>query len=215
MSRVRFEITMTVFERAKTVHALDRAATVIGWYVYNRCVYAVHTTSVNSCSQLHPISCSTNFSNISITFKLQCILYVTKLTPWSWALLEKPPVVQLPKNFPAFYATRRFITVFARTLRQSLAWARSIQSIPPHPISLRSILIWSTPLRLGLPNGLFPSGFHTNILYAFFFSHILAKCLAYLIIFALIILIILGEEYKLWSSSLCSSSLCRGFIYFI
>jgi hypothetical protein len=30
MSRVRFEPTIPVFERVKTVHALDRAATVIG-----------------------------------------------------------------------------------------------------------------------------------------------------------------------------------------
>jgi hypothetical protein len=29
---------------------------------------------------------------------------------WSWDLLEKRPVVQLLKNFPAFYGTRRFIT---------------------------------------------------------------------------------------------------------
>jgi hypothetical protein len=34
MPQVRFEPTITVFERAKTVHALDRAATVIGTY-YN------------------------------------------------------------------------------------------------------------------------------------------------------------------------------------
>jgi hypothetical protein len=34
--------------------------------------------------------------------------------PWSWALLEEPPIVQLLKNFPAFYGTRRFITVFTR-----------------------------------------------------------------------------------------------------
>jgi hypothetical protein len=33
------------------------------------------------------------------------------LTPWRWALLEKPPVLQLLKNFPAFNGTRRFITV--------------------------------------------------------------------------------------------------------
>jgi hypothetical protein len=45
---------------------------------------------------------------------------------WSWALLEKPPVVQLLKNFPAFYGTRRFITVFTRALHWSLSWARSI-----------------------------------------------------------------------------------------
>jgi hypothetical protein len=31
---------------------------------------------------------------------------------WSWALLEKLPVVQLLENFPAFYGTRRFITAF-------------------------------------------------------------------------------------------------------
>jgi hypothetical protein len=33
------------------------------------------------------------------------------------------------------------------------------KSNPSHPISLRSILILSTHLRLGLPRGLFPSGF--------------------------------------------------------
>jgi hypothetical protein len=38
-----------------------------------------------------------------------------------------------------------------------------------HPI-LRSILVISTHLRLGLPSGLFPSGFSTNILYAYLFS---------------------------------------------
>jgi hypothetical protein len=31
---------------------------------------------------------------------------------WSWALLEKLPIVQLLENFPAFYGTRRFITAF-------------------------------------------------------------------------------------------------------
>jgi hypothetical protein len=35
---------------------------------------------------------------------------------WSCALLEEPPILQLLKNFPAFYGTRRFITVFTRAL---------------------------------------------------------------------------------------------------
>ena len=38
----------------------------------------------------------------------------------------------------------------------SLSWASSIQSIPLHPTSWRSILILSSHLRLGLPSGSFP-----------------------------------------------------------
>jgi hypothetical protein len=56
----------------------------------------------------------------------------------SWALLEKPPIVQPLKNFPAFNGTRRFITVFTRALHWSLFWARSIQSTPSHCTSLKS-----------------------------------------------------------------------------
>jgi hypothetical protein len=88
--------------------------------------------------------------------------------------MEKPPVVQLLKNFPTFYGTRRFITAFTRALHWSLPWARSIWSIPSYPISLRSILILSTHLRLYLPSGLFPPGFPINILYAFLFTPIRA-----------------------------------------
>jgi hypothetical protein len=40
---------------------------------------------------------------------------------WSRALLEKPPIVQLLKSFPAFYGTRKFITVFTRALHWSLS----------------------------------------------------------------------------------------------
>ena len=87
------------------------------------------------------------------------------LTPWCRVLLEKLSVLQLVKKFPAFHRTRRFITALTSVRHLSLSWASPIQSIYPHPTSWRFILILSTHLCLGLPSGLFPSGFPTKTLY--------------------------------------------------
>jgi hypothetical protein len=73
-------------------------------------------------------------------------------TPWSWTLLKKPPVAQLLTNFPAVYGTQRFITVFTRVSHWSLSWTRSIQSTPPHRISLKSILILFSHLYIVFPS---------------------------------------------------------------
>jgi len=50
------------------------------------------------------------------------------------------------------YGTRRFVTAFTSARHLSLSWASSIQSIPPHATSWRSILILSSHLHLGLPS---------------------------------------------------------------
>jgi hypothetical protein len=63
--------------------------------------------------------------------------------------------VQPLKILPRFYETRSLITLFTRAIHLSLSWARWIQSMPLHPISLWSILILSTQMRLGLTSGLF------------------------------------------------------------
>jgi hypothetical protein len=86
-------------------------------------------------------------------------------TPWCRVLHEKLTGLQLVKKFPAFHGTRRFITALTTVRHLSLSWASPIQSIYPHPTSWRSILILSPHLRLGLPCGLFPSGFPTKTLY--------------------------------------------------
>jgi len=87
------------------------------------------------------------------------------LTSWCRVLLEKLTGLQLVKKFPAFHGTRNFITALTSVRHLSLSWASPIQSIHPHPISWRSILILSTHLRLGLPSGLFPSGFPSKNLF--------------------------------------------------
>ena len=87
-----------------------------------------------------------------------------KLTPWSRVLLEKLTGSAASQEITRIFGTRRFITVLTSARHLSLSWANSIQSSQPPPTSWRSILILSFHLRLGLPNGLFPSGFPTRTL---------------------------------------------------
>ena len=109
-----------------------------------------HRSSVSICSDVSTLE----FSHV--------VTYL--LTPWCRVPLQKLTGLNLVKTFPAFHGPRRFITAFTSVRHLSLSRASPIQSTYPHPTSWRSILILSIHLRLGLPSGLFPSGFPTKTL---------------------------------------------------
>ena len=135
-----------------------------------RIPHYVTTTKTCTCISYRPESINFNTSNTDVLRRIDSKtldnnLFTDLLTPCCRVLLEKPTSSQLVKKFPAFHRTRRFITALTSVRHLSLSWARPIQSVYPHPTSWRSILILSTHLRLGLPSGLFPSGFPTKTLY--------------------------------------------------
>ena len=123
------------------------------------------------------------------------------LTPWSRVLLEKLTGSAASQEIPRIFGTRRFITVPTSARQLSLSWANSIQSPQPPPTSWRSILILSSHLRLGLPNGLFPSGFPTRTLCTPLLSPL---CPAHLILLDFTTRTIFGKEYRSLSSLLCN-----------
>jgi hypothetical protein len=94
-----------------------------------------------------------------------------QLTSWSWDLLEKPQVAScaVTQELPNILWNSK---VHYRVHKSPPLVPIPSQINPIHttPSSLRSIFILSTHLRLGLPTGLFPSGFLTKVLYAFLFS---------------------------------------------
>ena len=71
----------------------------------------------------------------------------------------------------------------------------------PHPSSCTSILILSSHIHLGLPSGLFPSGFLPTTLYASLLSPICITCSTHLTHLNLITQTLSGEKYISLSSS--------------
>jgi hypothetical protein len=91
-----------------------------------------------------------------------------------------------------------------------LPCAKSIKFTSSQPISLRSILLLSPHLRLGLPSGLCPSGSPTEVPCAPLLSPVRATCSTHLILNGLITRIVFSEQYKSRSPSFhtCLPSSC-------
>jgi hypothetical protein len=115
------------------------------------------------------------------------------LTPCSRVLLEKLIGLQLVKKYPAFMEPEG-------SLPHSQVTATCFYPEPahtPNSTSKRSILILSSHLRLGLPSGLFHSGFSTQTLYKPLSSPVRATCPVHLILFGFITRTLVGE-YRSW-----------------
>jgi hypothetical protein len=130
----------------------------------------------------------------------------SRLTPRTTVLTGKLTGPQLVKKFPTFYGTRSFITAFTSARHLSL----SSSPCPQYNLLKIYFNIIHT-LLLDLPNGLFPSGLPTKLLYAPLLSPILATCPAHLILLDLITRITFGSAYHKASRYVVVSStlLCR------
>jgi hypothetical protein len=125
--------------------------------LWNRNVrYRIHKGPllVHILSQMHPIHNLPIYFPKIHTYLLHGAEYYLKswLTP------------TLSKKSCFLYGTRRLITVFTKARHWTVSWASWIQFAPSIPIPLRSILMLSSPLCLGLPSGFLPSGLPTKTL---------------------------------------------------
>jgi hypothetical protein len=94
---------------------------------------------------------------MEITYVLTYLLHGAVYCLKSWLSLS------LSKNILPYW-TRRFITIFTKARHWTVSWASWIQFVSSFTISLRSSLMLSSHIRLGLPNGLLPSGLPSKIL---------------------------------------------------
>jgi len=97
--------------------------------------------------------------------------------------------------------------------KSSLEWSHEPATYPipkpdqssrcSHPVSLRSVLILSSHLRLGLPSGRIPAGFPIKILLALLLTPVCTTWPTHINLLDLITQTVFGEEYQLWITSLC------------
>jgi hypothetical protein len=87
-------------------------------------------------------------------------MWKNQQTPRSTVLLEKLTVTNLIKKFPAIYGALRFTTVFTTTRHWSLSWDRWTQYALFHSISLWSVVILSSHIKVKVKLSLCLTKYH-------------------------------------------------------
>jgi len=103
-----------------------------------------------------------------------------------------------PKYWYPHITTNKTTTWIINTLKTNFRWTHSTSSCI---ISLSSILILNSHLCLGLPNGVFSSGFTDRSLRFPALPCVMHACLVHLIVLDFITLTIFVKQHKLFSSS--------------
>jgi hypothetical protein len=170
--------------------------------------YSIFLIFSNFCWKYVPLLLIYNelWAELHVDLHGKCLLFLSDvnrnwnvstnwLNLWNWTFIAKQPVPHLLKDFPPFHGSRRFITVFTIALHWSIRLARSIHSIPSHPISLRYILFLNSYLRLGLSSAYFILDFPPKSYNSYLLFPMRATCHAHLILLNLMILVVLGEKH--------------------
>jgi hypothetical protein len=150
-------------------------------------------------SNLHPLCMYLSLCSRNISVR-SSLYYQQNLTTRSRILIDKLVVAQLVKQLPVFFMEPEDSSARSQEptlLNDTLSQCNSVQH--SHSIPLKYILMLSFHVCLWLRSDHILSGFPTIILYAFRIFPILATCPGHNSL-------IFGEEYKVWSSSLCNIS---------
>lgn len=112
--------------------------------------------------------------------------------------LPRWTVQKVAKKYLLFCGSRMFITMFVRVRHCMLSWASWIQSTPSHTLALCFTLIIFYHLCIVYPMVSYLQVYTFRLSHAFYIPR--SSCSPWFER-----LVILGEEYMLWSSSLCST----------
>jgi hypothetical protein len=124
-----------------------------GTNTYWRCVMLIvfplqlARTHLNITLYLHCRLVSLNYAydlNYKTITQICTVVIHIHIIQWSSVLSETLTGHRLVKTFPALYVSRKFTTAITNARHPSLSRAISIQSIPPHSTSGRSIIIQSS-----------------------------------------------------------------------